>query len=66
VRSKRTRKVEWIVGCGSGIARNPEFDNEADAISCYEKEIAIPSYFGPGHKRSAEVFKITTITERIR
>lgn len=66
MKPKRIRRVKWVVGCGSGVAKNPEFDNEADAISRYEEEIAIPSYFGPGHTRGAEVIKVTTITERIR
>ncbi|QIV65926.1 hypothetical protein Cp1R7AA1_193 [Mesorhizobium phage Cp1R7A-A1] len=66
MRPKRVRRVQWIVGCGSGVAVNPTFDNEADAVARYEEEIAIPSYFGPGHSRGAEVYKITTITERIR
>ncbi|RUW56374.1 hypothetical protein [Mesorhizobium sp. M8A.F.Ca.ET.021.01.1.1] len=66
MKQKRIRRVKWVVGCGSGVAKNPEFDNEADAVACYEKEIAIPSYFGHGHNRSAEIIKVTTITERIR
>jgi hypothetical protein len=66
MRKKRVRRVKWVVGCGSGVAPNPEFDNEADAVARYEEEIAIPSYFGPGHSRGAEVIKVTTITERIR
>lgn len=59
-------EVKWIVSCGSaGVAPNPTFDNEAEAITRYREEIAIPSYFGEGHKRQASVFKVTTVTEDV-
>jgi len=56
----------WIVSCGSaGVAPSPVFDNEADAIARYEREISTPSYFGPDHRRRASVIKRTTIVEDV-
>lgn len=61
-----SQTTEWIVSCGSASAApNPRFDNEADAIDRYQKEIAIPSYFGPGHRRHASVIKVTKVVEDV-
>jgi hypothetical protein len=58
--------IRWYVQCGSaGIAPNPSFDNEADAIARFHEEKAIHSYFGKGHQRQASIVKITTITEDV-
>lgn len=59
-------KIEWVVVCGSAsVAPNPRFDSEEEALARYRKEIAIPSYFGPGHRRQASVIKVTTTIEEI-
>lgn len=60
-------ETKWFVHCGSaGVGLPVSFDNEAEAIARYEEEIAIPSYFGPGHRRQASVTKVTTIVEDVR
>lgn len=65
VQATADTKTEWIVCCGSGLAPNPSFDNEAAAIARYREEVAIPSYIGPGHRRHASVIKRTTITQSV-
>lgn len=59
-------KVEWLVSVGGGISGPRPFDSEADALTYYEAEMAIPSYMGAGHKRQGSVTKVTTISEVIR
>jgi hypothetical protein len=56
-------EIRYVVRCGTGHAVDPAFDNEAEAVARYEEELAIPSYFGAGHRRRASVVKITTVRE---
>jgi hypothetical protein len=64
MKRKRNKTIEWIVVCSAGLAANPRFNNEADALARCAYERSIPSYCGPW-LRSASVVKVTTITEVI-
>ena len=66
VMSVLDKYATWTVNCGSGIAPNPKFDNEADAFERCEHEKSIPSYFGEGHKRQASVHKCIEICEEVK
>lgn len=62
----RRVEIKWFVHCGSaGVAPDPVFDNEADAIVRYHQEKAVPSYFGAGHRRQVSITKHTTISEDV-
>lgn len=58
--------VEFVLAAGSaGIAPPRVFTDEAEARAAYAEEVAVPSYFGPGHRRHAQLIKRTMIIEEL-
>jgi hypothetical protein len=57
--------IEFVVCAGSGGSPYRSFPTEAEALRHAEEEAAIPSYFGPGHKRHVSIVRRETITSTI-
>ena len=63
--SRSLHIIEFIVMAGGGHAPNRSYSTEGEALRHAMEEAAVPSYFGPGHKRQVSIVRRETITSTI-
>lgn len=59
-------QIHYQVAAGSAGVQPPFVTaHEADARARFDEERAVPSYFGPGHRRQPSLWRVLKIAEKL-